>query len=746
MTRRRLLFLAVAVLLLVASRVPFLTHHGDWGIFDLEHLWMITDPAAITRARAVNPEQGLTLAQFDEPLFGVHFHAGGRWVTDSVRLIGNVTDQHTLLELKLLGLLFSLVALSVYLATLMRIWPEEPLRWGLATLITWLAPPTLLLWMTLMPMGHYMESWLFHALSLPAVALAASGRLGPKSMVPIGVACGVACVYVFSNIIFAGLIGATYLLFTTDALRRRVLTLSVAVLAFAATWLPFAGSRLPTLWNRLLISGPRQASAQADLGEQVLQNLSFIASPELLLRGDGFCHRGLLAVLEPSAGSGADGLAWIVVSAAFLSVGYLGWHVALLVRPSTRRAMDLPARLLAVNGLLLIAFVSAYLLFLGGRGAEGRHMQYVSYLTLSYPPLMYGVSMGAAALVAKRHRVLRALGAVPVTALVGVLALGWVHTAQWASRDIDRPDVQRTDYRKTGELIPMVLGPELDTAEAAAGCLALFPENRAFCEAKAWEIGMGQRGTRDDVAELRRFCMQAAPEDRDACGVAFGWLRYHVLESEGAGAGPTAAQRACQSEPEDLRRGCLSGAYRSNQADPYNIPWWSVMRTLDLCQARERTQPLWAERACLEVTAWAMTGMPLLPEPDGGPVPEACAAWPDAWTGLCQRLGTVRPAREGERSCEEEYVARFVPRLAERNSLVYQQCVFVDLLPDHLDLKRGWDSDDSIEWLSGREAVSDLPGSADLPSPLSILPSCVIGVARALEGVSCSWSGSPLRL
>lgn len=745
MTRRRLLFLGVAVLLLVASRGPFLTHHGDWGIFDLEHLWMITDPAAITRARAFDPSGEFTLAKFDEPLFGVHFHAGGRWLTDSVRLIGTVTGQHTLLELKLLGLLLSLVALCAYLATLMRIWPEEPLRWGLATFITWLAPPTLLFWMTLMPMGHYMESWLFHALSLPAVVLAASDRLGPRIMVPIGVACGVACVYVFSNIIFAVLIGGTYLLFTTDPLRRRVQTLSVAVLAFTATWLPFAGSRLPTLWNRLLISGPGQASAKADLAEQVVQNLSFMASPQLLLRGDGFSHRGLLAVLEPSVG-GADVLAWLVVVAAVLSVGYLGWHVALLVRPSTRRAMDLPARMLAVNGVLLIAFVSAYLLFLGGRGAQGRHMQYVSYLTLSYPPLLYGMSMGAAALVAPRHRVLRALGALPVTGLVGVLVLGWVHTTQWATRDIDRPDVQRTDYRKIGDLIPMVLGAELEVAEAVAGCMALFPDNRAFCEAKAWEIAISHRGTRDDVAELRRFCMQAAPEDRQACGVAFGWLRYHVLESGGGGAGPISAQRACKDEPEDLRRGCFSGAYRSNQGDPYNTPWWSVMRTLDLCQARERTQPLWAERACLEVTAWVMTGMPLLPEPDGGPVPEACAAWPDAWAGLCQRLGTVRPAREGERSCEEEYLARFVPTLAERNSLVYQQCVFFDLLPDHLDLRRGWQRDGSIEWLSGREAVSDLPGSADLPSPLSILPSCVIGVARALEGVSCSWSGSPLRL
>ena len=145
---------------------------------------------------------------------------------------------------------------------------------------------------------------------------------------------------------------------------------------------------------------------------------------------------------------------------------------------------------------------------------------------------------------------------------------------------------------------------------------------------------------------------------------------------------------------------------------------------LAACEAGNESVPRWAERTCLETVAWLMVGMPSLPAAQGE-VSAVCRAWPAGWQGLCQSLASRQPAEPGTPSCEDEYVARFVPRIPARHQLVYQQCAFTDLLVDQLDLM-------GIAGLNRHQA--------------SILPSCLIGAARALDGLECSWSGADLAL
>jgi len=119
----------------------------------------------------------------------------------------------------------------------------------------------------------------------------------------------------------------------------------------------------------------------------------------------------------------------------------------------------------------------------------------------------------------------------------------------------------------------------------------------------------------------------------------------------------------------------------------------------------------WSERACLEGVAWLATGMPVLPERTRDPGAGPCSHWPPAWRGLCEDLGTVRRAGPQEQSCEQVYLDRFSVALPERNELIYQQCAFAGTI--------------------ARDGV---------------YPPCVIGAARVLEGLSCSWRGTELKL
>ena len=716
-----LLALAAASLLVCASRAPFFAQHVDWGVFDMEHLWFMRDSGAVARMNSVPGASGYTLTDLEPYLFGGHFHAGTRVVTDAVRLVGSVTGTWSLREVKVVGLLATLCALWAWLATIVRVWPDARLRWAVGVYVAWLAPPTLMLWMTLIPMGQYMETWVFHALLSPALLHILGGRASVPALFATGLGAGVAAVYVFSNVLLVALLLTMHLLFSEGS-RRRLLAGVTALLVGAGTvWLPFAWSRLEGIKWRLEQAGVGEPRGGGLLG-RIAANVRGLVSPEVLALGDDYSYRGLLALLEPPAAASSMTASFVLAAATLAGAVYLLAHALRLLRASTRTHMDLPSRLLAANGVLLVASVLAYCVLLDGPESPLRRQRYVSYLTLVYPPLLFGLAMGAASLLERWTGWRRGIAGAGVLALFVLLGAGWAQSSAWNVRAIDRPSVPPGDHKGITRPLNMLVGSSTSAGEIASACDHMFPDNEAFCSAAAWDLAIESGFAGPGVSASA--CASLPEAERDACAVAVGRKRYLMLEVPGLEPGKDGIERVCGVDGSHASQACATGGYRTRGKDPYDAPYWSAMTLLLLCQVREGTSPLWAQRACLEASGWMVSGMPLLPSATDGAAPGACSLWPGHWRGLCARLGTVRQARDGERSCEDVYRERFLPDLPVRNSLMYQQCAFMDLVP----------------------RFPAVPTAVDEAGGDSFLPACVIGVARALEGVECSWSGSELLL
>jgi len=737
---RRILLVGLGLLLL--SRAPFLVQNVDWGVFDLEHLWILGDARASSVARAAAEGAKPSLADLDPGLYGEHFHAGARVVTAAMRLVGDLTGSFSLRGLKLLGLLGSCVALAVYLATLTVVWPAARVRWAVMTYVVWLAPPTLFLWMTLMPMGHYMETWFVHALWMGGLVLILRDRAGPVALTGMGIASGLACVYVFSNVVFPALLAGALLLSSKRPWRSRLAGLAALTAGAAAVYVPFALPRISMIVDRLGSAGPSE-SASTGLVTHSLENLAGLLTTDLIALGDGWCYRGFFALFEPPFTSGAVTAAYVLATVAAGGALFLLMQVARLVLGRTRAEMTLGQRVLAANGVLLVCFLLAYVLFVRSRATPEGEMEYVSYLTLSYPPLLLGIGAGCARLLELRPRV----ASVPVGLLLLLLGAGWVHSAAWATRTIDRPEVQGPDQRDLGRLLLLMTNESGDPKQMVDLCVQAFPGDEAYCRTRAWEITLRARyGEWGDLLQYPGACRDVGDANRGACEAAFGAAAYGVRVEAGDEFGEHAAAKACGPATDPRGRGCLTGAYRSTPHDPFDVPFWSLMHVLDLCRPREPGGPHWYERACLETTAWMMSGMPTLPAGTGTPS-AACAAWPEGWVGLCQSLSGVRQAGPDELSCEDAYLALAVPALPERNLLIHQQCALADYLPRHNKViwDRGFPVPSESELPPERARI--LPGFAiEQTGAISFLPSCVIGVARALDGLECSWRGSDLTL
>ncbi len=273
--RRRVIVIGVALLLLVVSRLPYLLGGADWGVFLTEHLWLITDPAAVD-SWLDGARRADTLGRFDPPLYATHYHGGGRAVAEAVWSVGQLTGDFGLLQLKLVGLLASAVALAAWLAAVMMVWPEERARWSLSVFVAWLAPPTLLLWQTLMPMGHYMETWFFHAVFLVPLVLVLQDRVGPVFLGVIGLAAGLAMTYVVSNVIFPLLIGLLFLLVSRRSIAVRIAGAGALLASCWLSWTWLAGARLAAGAERIGSLGAEQETLGLLL-ERVLE--TWLASP-----------------------------------------------------------------------------------------------------------------------------------------------------------------------------------------------------------------------------------------------------------------------------------------------------------------------------------------------------------------------------------------------------------------------------------------------------------------------------------
>ena len=702
--------LGAAVLLLLVSRLPFLTANVDWGVFHPEHLWIITDAAAVARSAALDEGTPATLGELDLGLYAIHYHAGGRWVTEAVRWLGVLTGGFGVLQMKLLGLLGSLIALCGYTVGVMRLWPGDARRWWLPVGMVWLFPPTLFLWMTLVPMGHYMETWFFHGLFLPLYATMLADRATTRHWLLAGLLGGVATAYVLTTAVLPGLLAVGWLLITRHDVRQRAISLGAMALAFLAVWLPTGGVRYYSvmMWADEFLEDPgERGGVVVTVGEALVR----LFTNAVVVDGDGWSRRGMFALFEPANSVLGTAAAWVLALAAGAGCAYLLWHAYLFLHPGRRGELDVPGRVLALHGLMLPIGFAAYLVLI----TWWYHQAYVCYLTLSYPPLLFGLGAGAAAAWARWGR-----GAgVAAVGLLVVMAIGWGESVAFTNRAIDRPPIQRMDHGRAEALTRFALdsGDALpDPAAVSAVCERLHPQNSVFCSALGWQALANQmRAESEGVAgpqlagRLSNVCSEAeANGNGEACALAAGGQLFE----DGLCDAPMAKglSDVCADFPEALRPSCVSGIYRGAVVDGSSLGLQcSTSRMLGLCTSGAPIST-WQHRACLEGLAFFITGAPALPSAVEGS-PAACEGWPPDLRGLCAHLATARPADGSTPSCEDVYRTRFVEAEPDSNELLYQQCA-------HLDILTGFD----------------------------LYPSCAVGVLRATDAVSCSWDGSGLRL
>jgi len=689
--RARILTIGGALLLLILSRLPFLLADPSWGVFAMEHIWLLDEPAAVEHMEELTGASGTRLTEFNDNLFGQAYHAGAAWIAECVRAMGRLTGSIGLRELKLVGVSASVLALGVYLWALLTIWPTRPVRWVLPVVLAWLAPPTLLLWSTVMPMGHYLDSWFFHALFLPFLISALDDKAGPRTMIATGALGGIAVAYVLSNIMFPLLIGGLFLLLSQRRLAHRLGLLGGLGLGFVGTYVPLAAARWANLAARL---GEVQTdnAAGGSLWGRILDNIVVLSSKYSLEHGGSWAHRGLLTILEPGARYGWPTTA-VLVGLASIAVLYLGWLGVRLLRPASAQQMDLTARLLGAHGLLLVGGLVACLVLLDATP--------VVYLTLIYPPLVFGMAQVVAEWWDRAPRRL-GLHALPAIVLLGLLAVGWQQSAAFNLRPLDLPGIVRSDFMDTSWLQRVSGASDAPRASSdplrfKENCLAVHPQDEAFCSVSAWS----HERSPGEV----RLCTDLPLSQGLNCATGAG-LHHHsmqVCHQQGGDPWLEPVDSICTEFEGPLRHACISGAYQAAFAALY-LPAQCTMEATRRCP----DEPTSTSRRCNEILAWTLTGMPPLPVHEG-PVPPACAHWPVRLHGLC--VQATRPAGEGSESCEEVYLSRFAKTIPERNALMYQQCALLGAV---------------IDW--------------------RMFPTCAIGVARALEGLDCTWTGSPLRV
>ena len=538
--RARILTIGGALLLLILSRLPFLLADPSWGVFAMEHIWLLDEPAAVEHMEELTGASGTRLTEFNDNLFGQAYHAGAAWIAECVRAMGRLTGSIGLRELKLVGVSASVLALGVYLWALLTIWPTRPVRWVLPVVLAWLAPPTLLLWSTVMPMGHYLDSWFFHALWLPPLVLVLSDRAGPASLAAFGAAAGVACAYVFSNVLFVVVLGLLYLLFSTRSRFQRAAGALALGVSSTGVWLLLAWDRIWAVGFRLTRADlPRHTEgspvlhAVVDLLARIGQNTALMFGRETVVDGTSWARRGIFAVLQPTDGALGTGVAYVLLLASVAGSVYLLRSTVLLLHPRRRERLDLPGRFLAAQGLLLGCVLVANVVFL----TEEVHHARVNYAAIAYPPLLLGLSMGAAALLQRSSRRARRWAGAPAICLGLVLGVGWAQASAWSLRGLDGPDVPRMDYVMLARL-PHGMQPPAPP-EAAAGpveavCLRAHPQNEAFCAVNAWDAVLGYFGEPEESdAPAEPMCEGLAPADRAACGVGVGMFINDPLVQEG---------------------------------------------------------------------------------------------------------------------------------------------------------------------------------------------------------------------
>ena len=697
-----LLLVVVAVLGLAGSRAPFFAHGPDWSILSWEHCFLLSFPLVYENRKQLEPDATLPYWVVDQGNMRGHYHAGMGWIARIVGWVSHWTGSRGLWQVRLVGTFLAAVFVGALAWSLSTVW-----RFGsdraqiLIPLFICLFPPTLFLWATLTPEGHYYDSHFFYGLFLPFYVALCRGRLNAPAALAAGLLAGIATVYTFSNAVFLAALVVSLLLLSPHSWWRRLRDVGIALTAAAAVFgllgQPHSAlSRITASNDQLNAVAPKSMPLGVWLGQGYAADaFSEHLSCLLGFYGSGvFDGRGALGAAVVFglcvAVVGGAGLLWMEGALAFVRVR----------RPTT----SVQRRFLALNGILLGGFVASYLLFDPYTLPDDVYLN-ISYLLPAFPMVFVGVGALFHRLLAVRFKAVVWLTRIAGALLGTLLIAGWVHAYAENARPRMRPDFQRCDSMHiegyywdpppvaSAGLLERVLSDEGAVVNPIGGerrcetfhgrdgeiCVylnyvmdAMYSHPRVDCRGESWdrrETCVGGQGAADHGWDTCRSPLSPAP---DLCG---------------------------DVDPAD-RDACLSGAYQGTSID------WSVAHCIEsvvaICEGQfpDRAQ----RAACLEQSAAMVEGMPALP-PATVPPPHGHEAWPAPWHGLLDRAVQLSsPPRQGDPgpSCEEVYLEQYASEVPASGGLAFDQC---------LTLARPY------------------------------YPWCAIGVARQRGLTDCRWEG-----
>jgi len=703
-TRSFVLLAGCAVLL---ARAPFLAYNPDWGpMLDNEHCFLLADPYVHEQRRTLWPDEELPFWVVGYDHMKVHFHRGAEPLAHMVRWSSRLLPTPTVLPIKCVGIALTVLTAGLLAWGLGRIWPRRRTN-VLVPLFLLAFPPSFLLWVTLLPRGHYFETYLFYGLFLPFMVSEAEERTRWYGLLLLGALGGIAAAYAFSNAIFFTaflcLWCIEHVLFalprgpreTVRGLWTWLRTVALASVPAVATYallgdISWAFGRIGAdnnkTWQILLGGG--------DVTEAVGRG----AYPDQWWEPLAVSSRLLFGTTVETTRPDAWGLAMLTVAAvAVLLLGGMVYTLAGVLVALARGRDGIATRekrFLLLNGMLLAGFLMAFLAF----------EPFEWYLAPVYAPLFVGTGALVSRLSRSATSAVRVLGLVVTVAAGASLSLGWLDHLLWNARQRDVPDAGRCETlrlggyfwelesggRGRGGLLYGEPAPRVfDREEGQRRCSAVYPQDRGVCTYVGYLLALTQ-------GERAVPCANAPQTERVLCAQAFGASRspVHLAAAE-------APHTGCSVFTGELLDACTSGAYQgvtTDSTDGY------IAEMTSLCSESFADPGL--RSACWEQIAALLYGAPLLPEPPDSP-PPPCESWPAEWKGLCARAVTQASGTsvEGPRpDCESVYLERFAEQLPQAGRLQHSQC-------HHM-------------------------------TDTGLYPWCAIGIARQRGEVECGWSGS----
>ena len=684
---RGLVIITIAAISVLTTRGLMMLDNPDWGpILDDSFCGLLSAPVVHENIRVHSPDLHIPLSDIDPSQMAQHYHLGSRFLYYTVALLYRWTGVQSLVLVKVLG-----TALTTFFAVV--------LAWALARLFRrqWLpvvvplflvaVPPSLFLWVSLLPRGHYFEHHFFYALFIPFMLLAVSGRLSWWTALLLGALSGAAIAYAASNALFPAAIAV---LFLRDLARRspdRPMSLGSAFTCFAsgavACVLVFSAlARSSALGTRLrdamtgnigIFEAVGQNSEARFMPLRFCERLFDIVAEHLFAFCMPFTHE-LGQRLSLGNTLAAIGLATIFM----LGAARLVFALVTCPAPSsrTRRTALHPYpvrvhRFLALNGALLLGTVIAYVV-MGPQWATDTYRELAFwYLVPIYPPLFVGA--GALFATSSEQRGIRQLVAVVVVLAVAAVSLAW---GLWANYEHnatrrDRPDQAQCDAKYLGAYFwrgyvdagqaaperaerPIQLIADFDGGVRV--CEASMPGSGEACRLAGYISLLAEQGSGIDgigFVQSGYDCDSAPPGDRTICARALGATRGSCVQSL-----EHTNHELCSRFDGDAYSACISGAWQGS----FNrsVPGDCFQYLTELCLAAFEAPHALA--SCLEQTSSLIYGMPDLPPASEGRH-DGCAAWPQAWRGLCQRAHQLarEPCGElDEDCCEDIYVDRYL--------------------------------------------------------------------------------------